>query len=484
MKQQNLKVNALLNTIKTLFSIIFPLITFPYVSRVLMPENIGKVNFGSSFVSYFSLIASLGIATYAIRECSAKRNDKNELSITASQIFSINICTTVIAYVSMIVTLLFFRNFDSYRTLILIQSTAILFTTLGCDWLNTAMEDFTFITIRTIAFQVISIALMFMLIHGPENYIKYALITVLSSSGANITNIFYRKRYCKVKFVTEMNWKKHFKPIALLFVMILAQNIFNNSDITMLGLMKGNYEVGLYSTAVKMSNLVSQIVASMAWVIMPRMSLYFAQEDYEKINVMLKKALSVLITLGLPCAIGCICLSKEIVLIISGSQYLDASTALSILMVCFIFSLMGGSFLGNMVLLPSKKEGLYMKICCVSTGINLVLNYFLIPIWGVNAAACTTAFSSFLILLMLVFTKDRRIKIEHLLKVFVAPCGGCLLIILSCVFVKNVIQDLIARTIVSVALSGISYFCIQFLLKNEIVIQIITLIKRKIHKKI
>lgn len=150
MKQHNLKLNAILNTIKTLFGIIFPLITFPYVSRVLMPENIGKVNFGSSFVSYFSLIASLGISTYAIRECSAKRNNKNELSETASQIFSINICTTVIAYVLMFLTLLFFRKFDSYRTLIIVQSTTILFTTLGCDWLNSAMEDFAFITLRTI----------------------------------------------------------------------------------------------------------------------------------------------------------------------------------------------------------------------------------------------------------------------------------------------------------------------------------------------
>ena len=161
MKTNRLKVNAVLNVVKTVFSIIFPLITFPYVSRVLMPENIGKVNFGASFVSYFALIASLGIATYAVRECSAKRNNIDELSKTASQIFSINIVTTVIAYAFMLATLLLFRQFDSYRTLIVIQSSAILFTTLGCDWLNSAMEDFAFITIRTISFQVISLILMF-----------------------------------------------------------------------------------------------------------------------------------------------------------------------------------------------------------------------------------------------------------------------------------------------------------------------------------
>lgn len=482
MKQHNLKVNAILNTIKTLFGIIFPLVTFPYVSRILMPENIGKVNFGSSFVGYFSLIASLGISTYAIRECSARRNNKNELSKTASQIFSINICTTVIAYVLMFLTLLFFRNFDSYRTLIIVQSTVILFTTLGCDWLNSAMEDFAFITLRTIFFQVISLVLMFMFVREPDDYIKYAAISVLSSSGANIVNIFYRKKYCSVGFVTNMEWKRHFKPIALLFVMILAQTIFNSSDITMLGLMKGNYEVGLYSTAVKMSDLISQIVASMAWVIMPRMALYFEQEDYDKINETLKKALNVLVTLGLPCAVGCMCLSGEIIQIFSGDEYLGAATALRILMVCFIFSLIGGSFLGNMVLLPSKREGLYMNICCISTAVNLVLNYFLIPIWGINAASSTTAFSSFLIMIMIVLTKDKRIKLDYFWKVIIAPCVGCVFIVLSCFIIKKSVLELVGKTILCILISTVSYTVVQIFFKNEIVIQMLSIIKKKVKR--
>ena len=129
MSEKSIKVNAILNVIKTISSIIFPLITFPYISRVLQPENVGKVNFGSSFVSYFSLIASLGITTYAIRECSAVRGDKKKLGEKASQIFSINVCTTTVAYVLLGLSLIFFRKLDSYRALIIIQSTAILFTT-------------------------------------------------------------------------------------------------------------------------------------------------------------------------------------------------------------------------------------------------------------------------------------------------------------------------------------------------------------------
>ena len=231
MSEKSIKVNSILNVIKTISSIIFPLITFPYISRVLQPENVGKVNFGASFVSYFSLIASLGITTYAIRECSAVRGDKKKLGEKASQIFSINVCTTIVAYVLLGLSLIFFRKLDSYRTLIIIQSTAILFTTWGADWLNSAMEDFKFITIRSIGFQFISLILMFILVHQPEDYFKYAAITVLSSCGANITNILYRRKYCTVRFTKDMHWHEHFKPILLLFVMILAQTIFNSADV-------------------------------------------------------------------------------------------------------------------------------------------------------------------------------------------------------------------------------------------------------------
>lgn len=130
MRERNIKINALLNIIKTISSIIFPLITFPYISRVLKPENIGKLNFCSSFVSYFTLIASLGITTYAIRECSSVRENKNKLQKISSQIFTINICTTIVSYIMMFMVLIFFRQFDSYRTIIIIQSMTIIFTTI------------------------------------------------------------------------------------------------------------------------------------------------------------------------------------------------------------------------------------------------------------------------------------------------------------------------------------------------------------------
>lgn len=483
MQKKSIKVNTILNIIKTCSSIIFPLITFPYVSRVLQPESIGKVNFGTSYVSYFSLIASLGVATYAIRECSKVRDNKEQLNKKASQIYSINTCTTIVAYVLLALSLVFFRKVDSYRTLITIQSLTIAFTTIGADWINSAMEDFAYITIRTIVFQVLSLLLIFIFVRKPEDYIIYAIITVISSSGANLMNYFYRKKYCTIKFRKDMEWKRHFAPIFYLFVMILAQTIFSNADTTMLGLMRSDHEVGIYSTAVKMLNLIAQIVSSIAWVLMPRLSKYFAEADYQKINGLLKKALSTLLTIGIPCAIGAMCMSEDIVLLIAGDEYAGADTVLSILMISLLFSFVGGSFLGNLVLLPSQKEKAYMIICCVAAVFNVVANFILIPKFGVNGASATTAASSFLIMILLIFSVDKRICLRSMLKVAVAPFLGALAIVATCTVLKSLISNSFMELIVCVVASAMVYFVIQVRLKNTIVTEIIGTVMSKVRKK-
>ena len=353
---KSLKINTILNMIKTCSNIIFPLITFPYISRVLMTENVGKVNFGDSYVSYFSLIASLGITTYAIRECAKVRDNREKLEETASQIFSINLCTTGLAYVLLFLSLIIFRRLDVYRNLIMIQSVVIIFTTLGADWLNSAMEDFKYITIRSIIFQIISMILMFTFVKSTSDYMKYAAISVLSTSGYNILNIVYRKKYCDIQFTLNIPWKKHMIPILLLFVMTLSQTIFNSSDITMLGFFKGDYAVGIYSTATKMEKIISNVVSSIVFVLIPRLSYMFEAEDYNKINMLLRKVLLTFITIGLPCYVGATILAKESILIIAGKGYIEGALTLQILLISFLFSLVGGSFLGNVVLLPSGNE--------------------------------------------------------------------------------------------------------------------------------
>lgn len=472
-ESKSLKVNSILNTLKSVFSIIFPLITFPYVSRVLGPLNVGKVNFGNTFVGYFSLIASLGVTTYAIRECSTVRDDKRKLETVASEIFSINVVTTVVAYVLLAITMVLFRKLDVYRSLIIVQSSAILFRTWGADWINSAMEDFKYITIRTMLIQVLSLIAMFILVRNESDYFRYAVISVVASSGSDLANVLYRRKYCTIRLTRTMRWGVHFRPIVMLFVMIMAQTVFNNADITMLGLMQGDYAVGIYTTAQKIKNIVSQIVSSLCWVVMPRMSLYFAQDDWEHINAMLKKVLSVMVTIGFPCIAGCSVLAGDIVTIVGGEQYADAALPLIILMLSFAVDIFGGMFLGNMICLPAKQEGVFMRACCVAAVVNVITNYLLIPWGGVSAAALTSGVAAILIAVWLLIKKDKRVKLDYVFEVIRAPLIGSLLIVAVCWGIGQFIGNMLARTGICIGAGAAVYFITMIVMKNRVVTDVL-----------
>jgi glycosyltransferase involved in cell wall biosynthesis len=306
--------NAFYNALKTISTIIFPLITIPYISRVLSAENVGKINFSNSFVNYFMLLASLGVSTYAMRECSKVKDDKKELEKIASQIFSINVCSMVVSYIAFGIILFGATGLDNYKRIILILSINIFFSVLGADWLNMSVGDFKYIAIRTFLFQFISMLLLFMFVRSPSDYFNYAIILVISSSGGNIANIFYRRKICKVKTTSDMHINKHMKPILFLFSLLLAQTLLSNIDITILGIVSGDKAVGMYSMAVKIYTTIEKVISSIAFVLIPQVSIMFANQEYEKMSNLLTKTFGFICTFSLPMMIGLVMISKEVLL--------------------------------------------------------------------------------------------------------------------------------------------------------------------------
>lgn len=482
MSNISIKKNTVYSIFKACCSVIFPLITFPYISRVLLPENVGKVSFSLNIVNYFSLLASLGVSVYAIRECARVRDDKDALSRVASEIFSINFCLTVVSYALLFLSLIFVPQFQDYRMLIAVQSINILLTTLGADWLNSAVEDFRYVTLRSFACQLISLIAMFLFVKNGNDYFIYAVIGVVASTGANFMNIFYRGRFCRVRLVKQMNWKHHFPPIFQLFVMQLAQVVFSNADITMLGLMRSDYEVGLYTAAIRIYTYVGQLMASILWVVMPRLSMYYAEKDYDQINPLLRKILCYLVALGLPCVVGICAMAPEILMVIGGEEYLAAVPALRILMIALLFSLFGGSFIGNVIMLTSNREKIFLVVCCITAVVNVVLNGLLIPFFGITAAAGTTAFSSLLIFVLLLPKVEKQIKIGNYVSVFLLPVIGCALIYLIVCLGQWFIENTWIRILVTIPCSVAAYGVVLLIGKYELAQSVITPILARFRK--
>lgn len=481
MGKVDLKTNTFYNILKTASSILFPLLTFPYISRVLQPENVGKINFGNSIVSYFSLLATLGVTTYAVRECAKVKGDRRRLGEVSSQIISINLITTLVSYMSLLVLLSFYKKLRDYRLLIMIQSITIICTTFGADWLNMAMEDFRYITVRTIGFQMISLILMFLFVRRPEDHIKYALITVMSASGANIINAFYRRRYCVTRFTYRCDLKDHLPPILGLFAMLMAQQVFTMCDTTIIGLTLGDHAVGLYSTAIKVYNVINQVICSILWVVMPQLSAAFAMDDVDRLKDLLRYVLQFSSLLGIPCVVAMFMLSPEIITLVGGESYVGASTSLKILSLTLLAGITS-NFTFNINLLAAGRDRLCLIICSIASVVNVVANLIFIPLYGINAAAATTCIAQLLIILMSLCFIDKRLFSIDPIRISFQPLIASVGLMIVILWIRFVSDDIWVRLSVAMIFGGGIYFTVLVVLRNELVMGILDKMSGKIHR--
>lgn len=387
--KKSLSLNAAMSAFKTLMNIIFPLITFPYASNVLQVENLGKVNFASSVCGYFLLFAGLGISSYAVREGSRYVNDREKLSAFASEMFSINMISTALTYAALAVTMLFWTKLHAYTDLMLVLSLQIFFTTIGTEWVFTIFEEYTYITIRGLLFQVLSIFMLFAFVKTRDDYCIYAGITVFAAVGANVLNFFRARRYCTIRLTRKIDWKKHLKPILIIFASTLATTLYVSSDTTILGILGTDYNVGIYSVAGKIYGIVKNLLSAVLVVSIPRLSHYAGVGDKANFNKLFNNIFNALIVVVAPAVVGLFALSREVVLFISGESYLDAVMPLQILSLALIVCLFGWLY-NSCALLPCGREKELFWITLVSGLLNVGLNILLIPRFRENAAAFTT----------------------------------------------------------------------------------------------
>lgn len=456
-KTKSLKVNATLNIIKQICAIIFPLITFPYVSRTLGVDAYGKVNFSSSIVSYISLIAGLGVSSYAIREGARIREKKDEFEKFSNEVFSINIASTIFAYILLAILILMWGKLQSYRALVVILSINVLLTTLGTDWINTIYEDFLYLTIRYIICQSIAVVTTLLLVKSPNDIALYAIFSNLGTILANILNIFYirKKIGVKLKFTFKMNIKKHFRPIMLLFGNMISSMIYLYSDTTMLGVMVGDAAVGYYTVSSKIYSLIKQLINAISNVLIPRLSHDLENDDSNKSEGNVNAVLGVLTIIVFPIVAGMIYMGNEIIFVIAGAEYISAYSALAILSIALIFSTYACIFV-SVIMLAQRMDKEILIASGVSALVNILLNAILIPKFSYNAAAFTTLISEFMILLMGIYYTRNSISIK-IGKYLVLACIGVVEVILVCFTVKHFISGNILSLIMSIVVCGICY---------------------------
>ena len=331
-KTKSVKLNMVMNALLSMSSFIFPLITFPYVSRILLPVGTGRVAFATAVVTYFAMFAQLGIPTYGIRLCAKVRDNKEELTRAVHELLFINLFMSAIVYAVFFISLAVVPKFREEHTLLLIIGATILLNALGVEWLYKALEQYTYITVRSLIFKVVALISTFMLVRDPGDCLQYGFLTILATSASNVLNFINLRKYIYLKPIGGYHIRRHIKMILVFFSMSVATTIYTNLDNVMLGFMKDKVEVGYYSAAVKIKSIMVSVVTSASTVLLPRASYYVDKGMMDEFSRILKKTMHFIFLVAIPFSIYFMIYAKEGIFFLSGKAYAGAIIPMQIIM--------------------------------------------------------------------------------------------------------------------------------------------------------
>lgn len=471
-----------MNMILTMSSFIFPLITFPYVSRILLPVGTGKVSFATSLISYFLMFAQLGIPTYGIRVCAKVRDNREELTRTAQELLIINLVMSAISYLALFIALIYIPRLQDDKPLYVIVSFTIILTSIGIEWLYKALEQYTYITIRSVFFKFIALVAMFLLVHKQSDYIIYGGITIFAASASNIFNLINVHKYIDLKPVGHYNFKQHFKPIYTFFAMACATTIYVNLDSVMLGFMKSDVDVGYYNAAVKIKSILVSIVTSLGTVLLPRASYYVENGMFKEFKRITKKALTFVLLIATPMMVYFILFAKEGIFFLSGNAYNGSIVPMQLIMPTLLFIGIT-NILGIQILVPLGKEKIVLYSEIVGAVVDVILNAVLIPRYASAGAAIGTLVAEFAVLVVQYMSLRNEVtdtfKQIHYFRILIALALGSA----ASLWVKT----LGIGNFLTLAISGVLFFGIYgiylLLRREEMIEEIWNTVIGKVFKK-
>lgn len=395
---KSIKSNFVYNLLNTSLGILFPLISFPYASRILMAERIGEVNFFQSIIQYVLLITSLGIPMYAIREIAKIRDDRAKRNKTVVEILLLNLILTFFGYCLIFILIVFIEKIQLNIPLFLILSLSIILTTIGCDWFYQGIEDFKYITIRGIIVRTTALIFLFLTVKTEKDLLYYAVCLIIGSLGGNVFNFYRLRKFMNISeiFSKEIKPFRHLKPVLRIFVLNLIISIYINLNVIMLGFMKNNESVGFFTAATKLTQVIIAMVTSLGTVLLPRMSNMISNNQLTEFSQLAQKSLNFIIICTLPITLGLILLSNYIIPIFCGDSYTDAILTLKILAPVILF-IGVSNVIGIQILYPQGHERVVIIATALGAFTNILLNFWLIPKYSQNGAAVATIIAEFVV---------------------------------------------------------------------------------------
>lgn len=476
---QSVKVNYILNLINTGTQMLFPLITFPYVCRVIEADGIGQINFFQSIISYISLFTCLGIPMYAIREIARDRSDVVQMNRTAMEILLLHSMLTLVGYAIVAILCLTVPQIQVNIPLFLILSLTIFFTAIGCEWFYQGIEDFKYITIRGLIIKTVSVVLLFIFVKSKTDLLYYGCYTVFGVLGGNIFNFLRLRKYIHRENIifSELHIKRHIKPVLKVFSFSVVTSIYLQLNTVLLGFLKNALAVGYFAAATKVMQMLLTMSACLGSVMMPRASHLIAENKEDEFNRLIQKSYDFTLAIALPMTIGLIFCAPSLITALCGVKF-EHSILPSQIIAPIILMVAISNVFGIQVLFPKGKINIITLSCGIGAVADLILNLCLIPFFSYIGTSIAYLGAEVATTVSMYFIGRRYIPIIYFKKSHLTYALGCIVM----AFALYGISLLQLPTLTILLLQGccgvLAYFIILCICKDEMLVQILSKIKR------
>ena len=476
---QSVKVNYILNLINTGTQMLFPLITFPYVCRVIEADGIGQINFFQSIISYISLFTCLGIPMYAIREIARDRSDVVQMNRTAMEILLLHSMLTLVGYAIVAILCLTVPQIQVNIPLFLILSLTIFFTAIGCEWFYQGIEDFKYITIRGLIIKTVSVVLLFIFVKSKTDLLYYGCYTVFGVLGGNIFNFFRLRKYIHRENIifSELHIKRHVKPVLKVFSFSVVTSIYLQLNTVLLGFLKNALAVGYFAAATKVMQMLLTMSVCLGSVMMPRASHLIAENKEDEFNRLIQKSYDFTLAIALPMTIGLIFCAPSLITALCGVKF-EHSILPSQIIAPIILMVAISNVFGIQVLFPKGKINIVTLCCGIGAVADLILNLCLIPFFSYIGTSIAYLGAEVATTVSMYFIGRRYIPIIYFKKSHLTYALGCVVM----AFALYGLSLLQLPTFTILLLQGccgvLAYFIILCICKDEMLVQILSKIKR------
>ena len=373
----SIKKNFAYKSVLNLSSYLAAFIVFPYTSRLFGPDRIGIVNFVDNTVSYFLLFATMGIGLLGVREIAAVKHNERQRSRVFANIFGLNMLFTLITLVVYALAVLLIPRLAAHPEMFFIGGAKIIFTALVIEWFFSGMENFRYITLRSIAIRILYVAAIFLFVRNRDQYVLFFAITTASVIINALINIVYVRKFVSPSWhdMLDMRYTRSNITLGIYSIMTSMYLTFN---VVWLGFVAGDTEVGYYTTAFKLNTVMLGLFSAFTNVMMPRMSALVDAGEKEEFQVLINKSFSAVATFSIPLVLCSMVMAPQIILLLAGDDFGGAILPMQIILPAVIMAGVA-QVLAIQIIIPLKHDRILLLASGIGAAIAISINIFFVP---------------------------------------------------------------------------------------------------------